>query len=90
MAAINDGLPQLLTASKKLELVGKALVLWVQTGASLARSSGQFASQLGAAGVCVAAQIAGVVGAAAQIETRISVSVEVSASVSASAGATAQ
>jgi len=90
MAAINDGLPQLLTAQKKLELVGKALVLWVQTGASLVRSSGQLAGQLGQAGVCVAAQIAGVVAAASQIEARISVSVEVSASVSASAGATAQ
>jgi hypothetical protein len=90
MAAINDGLPQLLTAEKKLELVGKALVLWVKTGASLAASSGDFVSQLGQAGVCVAGQLVAVAGAAAQIQTRVSVSVEVSASVTASAGATAQ
>jgi hypothetical protein len=90
MAAINNGLPAILTASRKLELVGKALVLWVQTGASLVKSSGQFADQLGSHAACVAAQIVGVVAAATQIEARISVSVEVSASVSGSAGATAQ
>ena len=87
MAAINNGLPGILTAAKKLELVGKALVLWVQTGASLVKESGQLAGQLGAQGACVAAQLVGVVAAAAQIEARVSVSVEVSASVSASAGA---
>src|ERR1043165_3228710 len=31
MAAINVGLPELLTAKAKLELTAKALVLWVQT-----------------------------------------------------------
>jgi hypothetical protein len=90
MAAINDGLPTLLTAGKKLELVGKALVLWVSEGAALVKASGDLAGQLGAQGACVAAQLVAVVAAAAQIEARVSVSVEVSASVSASAGATAQ
>ena len=90
MAAINAGLPTLLTAGKKLEYVAKALVLWVQTGASLVKASGELAGQMGAQGACVAAQLVGVVAAAAQIEARISVSVEVSASVSGSAGATAQ
>ena len=90
MAAINAGVPVLLTASKKLELAGRALVLWVQTGASLVHDSGELAGQLGARGACVVAQLAGVVGAAAQIQARFSVSVEVSASVTASAGATAQ
>ncbi len=90
MAAINHGLPTLLTAGAKLQLVGKAMVLWVQTGASLVKASGQLAGELGSAGVCVAAQIAGVVAASVQIEARVSVSVEASASVSSSAGATAQ
>jgi hypothetical protein len=90
MAAINAGLPVLLTASKKLELAGRALVLWVETGASLVRASGQFAGELGAKTACVGAQLAGAVAAAANIQARFSVSVEVSASVSASAGATAQ
>lgn len=90
MAAINSGLPVLLTAGKRLELASRALALWVQTGASLVRSSGELAGQLGAKGACVAAQLAGVVAAAAQIEARFSVSIEMSASVSASAGATAQ
>jgi hypothetical protein len=90
MAAINNGLPTLLTAGAKLELVARAIVLWVQTGASLARSSGQLAGQLGAQGACVAAQLVGVAAAATQIQARVSVSIEVSASVSASAGATAQ
>lgn len=90
MAAINAGVPVLLTAGKKLELAGRALVLWVQTGASLVKASGEIAGQLGAKGTCVVAQLAGVVAATAQIQARFSVSVEVSASVSASAGATAQ
>jgi len=90
MAAINAGLPTLLTAGKKLELVAKAIVLWVQTGASLVKASGELVGQLGEHGACVAAQLVGVVAAAANIEARVSVSVEVSASVSASAGAQAQ
>lgn len=90
MAAINNGLPGLLTAGKKLELVARALVLWGQTGASLAKSSGQLAGQLGAQGACVAGQLVAVAAAAANIQARVSVSIEVSASVSASAGATAQ
>jgi hypothetical protein len=90
MAAINAGLPTLLTASKKLELAGRALVLWVETGASLVRAAGQFTAELGAKSACVGAQLAGVVAATANIQARFSVSVEVSASMSASAGATAQ
>jgi len=90
MAAINGGLPQLLTAAKKLELVGKAVVLWVQTGAQLAKESGKFASQLGANGICVAGQLVAVAAASANIQARINVSIQVSASVSASAGANAQ
>jgi hypothetical protein len=90
MAAINHGLPVLLTAGRKLELMGKALVLWVQTGASLVKSSGELAGQLGSKGACVAGQLIAVAAAATQIEARVSVSVEVSASVSGSAGATAQ
>lgn len=90
MAAINAGLPVLLTASKKLELAGRALVLWVQTGASMVQSAGQLTSELGAKSACVIGQLGASVAAAANIQARFSVSVEVSASVSASAGATAQ
>ena len=87
MAAINAGLPDLLTASKKLEMTAKAVVLWVQTGASLVKASGQLVGEIGERGVCVGGQLAGVVAAAANIQARIDVSIEVSASVSASAGA---
>jgi hypothetical protein len=90
MAAINVGLPTLLTAAAKLQLVGKAMVLWIQTGASLVKASGQLAGELGSAGVCVAAQIAGVVAASTRIEASVNVSIQASASVSSSAGATAQ
>ena len=90
MAAINAGVPVLLTAGKKLELAGRALVLWVTTGASLVKASGQLAGELGQKGACVAAQLVAVVAATANIQARFSVSIEVSASVSASAGATAQ
>jgi len=87
MAAINDGLPVLLTAGKKLELVGKAIVLWVQTGVQLARASGQFFNDLGEHALCAGAQVAAAVAAASNIQARIDVSVQVSASFSASAGA---
>lgn len=90
MAAINAGVPQLLTAGKKLELVAKAVVLWVQTGARLAQASSKFAAELGANGLCVGAQLVAVAAASANIQARINVSIEVSASVSASAGANAQ
>jgi hypothetical protein len=90
MAAINAGVPVLLTAGKKLELAGRALVLWVQTGAALVKESGALAGELGAKGACVVGQLVSAVAATAQIQARFSVSVEVSASVTASAGATAQ
>jgi len=90
MAAIDAGMPAILRAGKRLELASKALVLWVQTGASLARASGDLAAQLGNKGICVGAQLAAVVAASANIQARFSVSIEVSAQVSASAGARAQ
>ncbi|HVK82481.1 MAG TPA: hypothetical protein VM513_00170 [Kofleriaceae bacterium] len=88
--AINAGIPKLAVASKKLEIAGKALVTWVQTGASLLRSAGDLAGQLGEKGICVGTQLAAVVAASANIQARFSVSIEMSASVSASAGAQAQ
>lgn len=87
MAAIDAGMPAILRAGKKLELAGKALVLWVQTATALGRASGQLAGQLGNKGLCVAAQLAAVVAASAAIEVRFSVSIEASAQVSSSAGA---
>lgn len=90
VAAINHGLPQILSAQRRLELAGKALAQWVSTGASLVASAGDLASQIGEQGACVVGQLAGVVAASANIQARLSVSVEVTAQVSASAGATAQ
>lgn len=90
VAAIDAGLPQIIRATKKLELAGKALAQWVATGASLVRASGELVGQLGERGICVAGQLAAVVAASANIQARFSVSIEVSASVSASAGARAQ
>ena len=90
VAAIDAGLPQLIRASKRLELAGKALVSWVQTGASLVAASGELVGQLGERGLCVGGQLAAVVAASANIEARFSVSIEVSAQVSASAGAQAR
>jgi hypothetical protein len=87
MAAIDAGMPAIIRAGKKLELAGKALVLWVETGASLVRASGELAGQLGEKGLCVGGQLAGVLAATANIQARFSVSIEVSAQVSASAGA---
>lgn len=86
MAAINAGLPDILRAGAKLNAAGKALGLWVQTGASLVKESGSLVGQLGEKGVCVAGQLAGVLAASANIQARFSVSIEVSAKVSGSAG----
>lgn len=89
-AAIDAGMPTLLRVGARAELVGKALVNWVSTGAGLVKSSGQLIGELGDRAVCVGAQLAATVAAAAQIEARVSVSIEVSASMSASAGAQPQ
>ncbi len=87
MAAINAGMPTILKAGVKLERAGKALGLWVQTGASLLKASGQLVNDLGEKAVCVGGQLAAVVAATTRIQARFSVSIEVSAQVSASAGA---
>jgi hypothetical protein len=87
VAAIEAGLPQILRAAKRLELASKALVQWVQTGASLVRASGDLIAQLGERGLCVGGQLAAVLAATANIEARFSVSIEFSARISASAGA---
>ena len=90
MAAINAGMPAIVKAGVKLERAGKALGLWVTTGASLVKASGQLVGDLGEKAVCVGGQLAAVVAASAQIQARFSVSIEVSAKVSASAGAQSQ
>lgn len=90
VAAIGHGLPQILSAQRRLELAAKALAEWVTTGGSLIASAGDLANQIGEQGACVAGQLAGVIAASADIQARLSVSVEVTAQVSASAGATAQ
>jgi hypothetical protein len=90
MAAINAGMPTVVKAGVKLERAGKALGLWVSAGASLVKSLGQFAGDLGDKAICVGGQLAAVIAATAQIEARFSISIEVSAQVSASAGAKAQ
>jgi hypothetical protein len=83
-------MPAIVKAGVKLERAGKAIGLWVSTGASLVKSIGQFAGDLGDKAICVGGQLAAVVAATAQIQARFSVSIEVSAKVSASAGAQAQ
>ena len=90
LAAIDVGMPQILKASAKLELAGKALGKWVATGASLVAATGQLVADIGERGLCVGGQIAAAAAASANIEARFSLSIEVSAEVSASAGATAQ
>jgi len=86
-AAINDGVPQLMLAGMKLQLAGKAAVLWAQTAQEFAGSATDLAADLGAQAVCVAGQVAGVVAAVGQIQARFDVSIQVSAQFSATAGA---
>jgi hypothetical protein len=90
MAAINAGMPTILKAGVKLERAAKALGLWISTGASLVKASGQLVGELGEKAVCVGGQLAAVAAAATQIQARFTVSIEVSAQVSASAGAQSQ
>jgi hypothetical protein len=90
MAAIDAGMPQILRAGKKLELAGKAFVIWAKTAVDLVGASGKLVKEIGEKGVCVGAQLAAAVAATANIQARFTVSIEVSAQVSASAGAQAQ
>jgi len=87
IAAINAGMPTIVKAGVKLDRAGKALGLWVTTGASLVKASGQLVGELGEKAVCVGGQLAAVVAATSNIQARFSVSIEVSAKVSTSAGA---
>lgn len=90
MRAIDAGMPAILRAAAKAELVLKASAQWVKTLGGLVKASGELVGQIGDKGLCVGAQLAASFAAAAQIEARVSVSIEVSAEVSASAGAQAQ
>jgi hypothetical protein len=90
MKAIDAGIPAILRAGAKAELVFKAIGRWAETLAGLVKASGELVDQIGDKGLCVGAQLAASFAAAAQIEARVSVSIEVSAEVSASAGAQAQ
>lgn len=90
MAAIDAGMPAILRAGAKAELVVKSMVQWAKTLGGLIKASGQLVEQIGDKGLCVGAQLAASFAAAAQIEARFTVSIEVSAEVSASAGAQAQ
>lgn len=86
MAAINAGMPTILKAGAKAELVARAVVAWAKTAGSLVGASGQLVGELGERGVCVGLQLGAALAAVAQVEARFTVSIEVSASVSASAG----
>ena len=85
--AISVGLPTLLRAGAKAQIVAKSLVHWSQTAAQLVAAGGKVLKEIGQQGACVGIQLAAAAAAAANIQARIDVSVKVSARVSASAGA---
>ncbi len=87
MRAIDAGMPTILKAGARFQALGRSLGLWVTTGASLLKASGQLIGELGEKAVCVGGQLAAVVAASTQIQARFTVSIEVSAQVSGSAGA---
>ncbi|HEY4179211.1 MAG TPA: hypothetical protein VGM90_20350 [Kofleriaceae bacterium] len=87
VAAINAGLPQLLKVQKRLEIAGKSLEVWADSGTSFAGEIGGLVAQMGAQSLCVAGQVNNVVNQSTEVQGRLTVSVEVTASVSASAGA---
>lgn len=84
--AIEVGMPTLLQVGAKAKIVGGAFGHWSKTAVSLAASSADLVSDLGANSICVGLQLATAVAATADISARIDVSISVSASVSASAG----
>jgi len=90
MKAIAAGMPALLRAAAKAELVMKGIGNWATTLGGLVKASGDLVAQIGDKGLCVGVQLAASLAAAAQIQARVSVSIEVSAEISASAGAQAQ
>ena len=90
MKAIDAGMPAILRAGAKAELVLKATVQWAKALGQLVKSSGDLVAQIGDKGLCVGAQLAAAFAAAAQIQVRVEVSIEASADISAAGGAQAQ
>ena len=80
--AIEVGLPVLLKAGARAQVVAKALVQWTRVTAQLVRAGSRVLREIGKRGACVALQVAAAAAASVQIEARIEVSVNVSASVS--------
>ncbi len=87
VAAIQLGLPKLMVVGRRVELAGKALAHWADTGAQLAQSTTDLLGELGTQAVCVGGQLAAAYSASTEVRARFEVSIEASASVSASAGA---
>jgi hypothetical protein len=89
IAAINVGLPGLLALSAKASgPVLSSVVTFAKAATALVNSSGNFAASLGAASVCVIAQLVAAATVAVNVQVTIQVSVEASASVGGACGAT--
>ena len=86
-AAIDAGMPGVLSVGAKAAVVAKGLGHWAATAAKLARSAASFFDDLGDQSVCAIGQIGTAMAASAQINARVSISIEASASISTSAGA---
>ena len=86
-AALAVGIPALGKIGAKVAgPVSHAVVTWAKATGELVAASGKLVEGLGAASVCVAAELAAAFEAVGRIQAEVSVTIEVSASVSGSAG----
>ena len=88
--ALAKGMPQLLEATGRAQLLAKAVVNWSKTAKDLAASADSFAKDFaGKAALCVSGQLAAAGQAAASVDVQVNVSVEASASVGGAASGSA-
>lgn len=87
--AIKKGLPGLLALSAKLSgPVVSSVATFTKASADLVNSAGNFTEALGAASVCVLAQLTAAASVVASVQVTVQVDIEASASVGGSCGAT--
>lgn len=86
VAALKEGIPELLSVSGRIQPIKDALVVWSATAKDLAEMGPKFAQSFADQAMCISGQLAAVAKASTQIHANVEVSVSVSASASGSVG----
>src|SRR6185503_11063144 len=86
IAAMKDGIPELLSVSYRMQPLQAAVQTWVASLKDLQAMGPKFAQSFGDQAMCISGQIAAAASASTRIQANVSVSVSVSASASGSVG----